>query len=74
MPRKGWEEAPKHSPEVVFGSSERSWRGFGEVFKGLGKIERFRRGFGSREAPKTFFPKGKSIKFKVKPPREQTDR
>ena len=69
--RRGPEKAgkrPQSPAEVAFGSSERSWRGFGEVFKGLGKIERFWRGFGSREAPKNFFPeREKSRSIRISP-------
>ena len=69
--RRGQEEASKRrrgGPEAHKRPwLERFWRGFAEV------LERFWRGFwrvGRRQ--KTFFPNGKSIKFKKQPPREQT--
>ena len=74
---KGKEKArkrPQSPAREGFGSSERSWRGFGEVFKGLGKVLKgFGEGFGSREAPRIFFPNGKRLKYKHQPPREQAD-
>ena len=51
-PRKGWEEAPKPSPERVLGVL----RGFGEVFKGLGKVLK---GFG--EVLERFSVAGKGL-------------
>ena len=45
--QKRLERDPKAQPREGFGSSEKSWRGFGEVFKGLGKILKgFGKGFG----------------------------